>query len=441
MQNNSEEKKMTGPQDIQEQPKQTAQKNDFFIDSANLSEAALEKKHRLENDPSSRKNHMEYMPDMEQIDTGIRDKVMEQMESYDYSRYTARDVRNALDHEYCTVEDFKALLSPAAEPFLEEMAQKARLETRKHFGNSVYLFTPLYIANYCENYCVYCGFNCYNDITRMKLDFDQIEHEMKIIADSGMEEILILTGESRGKSDVKYIGEACRIARKYFRMIGLEIYPVNTDDYRYLRECGADYVTVFQETYDPDKYETLHLMGHKRVWPYRFEAQERALMGGMRGVGFSALLGLSDFRKDALATALHVYYLQRKYPHAEMSLSCPRLRPIVNNDKINPLDVHEKQLCQILCAYRIFLPFAGITVSSRESESFRNGIVKIAATKVSAGVSTGIGDHESKYTGTESEGTEGDEQFEINDGRSFARMYSDMEGEGLQPVLNDYLYV
>ena len=154
-----------------------------------------------------------------------------------------------------------------------------------------------------------------------------------------------------------------------------------------------------------------------------------------------ALLGLADFRKDALATALHVYYLQRKYPHAEMSLSCPRLRPIVNNDKINPLDVHEKELCQILCAYRIFLPFAGITVSSRESASFRDGIVKIAATKVSAGVSTGIGDHESKYTGQDAGADEGDEQFEINDGRSFATMYEDMSQEGLQPVLNDYLYV
>ena len=250
----------------------------------------------------------------------------------------------------------------------------------------------------------------------------------------------MLTGESRAVSDVKYIGEACKLARKYFRMVGLEIYPVNSDEYRYLHECGADYVTVFQETYDNVKYETLHLMGHKRVFPYRFEAQERALMGGMRGVGFSALLGLSDFHKDALASALHIYYLQRKYPHAEYSLSCPRLRPIINNDKINPLDVHEKQLCQILCAYRIFLPYVGITVSSREQKHFRDGIVKIAATKVSAGVSTGIGDHESKYTGKDS-GESGDEQFEISDGRSFDQMYNDMESEGLQPVLNDYVYV
>lgn len=415
--------------------------NQFFVDSEYLSPKALEKKHRLETDPSSRKSHMEYLPGMEQIKSDVCRTVMEQMNSYDYTKYTAKDVKAALEHETCSIEDFKALLSPAAEPFLEQMANRARLETSKHFGNTVYMFTPLYIANYCENYCVYCGFNCYNHIKRMKLTMEQIEHEMKVIADSGMEEILILTGESRTQSDVQYIGEACKLARKYFRMVGLEIYPVNTDEYRYLHECGADYVTVFQETYDTDKYEQLHLLGHKRVWPYRFDAQERALMGGMRGVAFSALLGLSDFRKDALATALHVYYLQRKYPHAEMSLSCPRLRPIINNDKINPLDVHEKQLCQIICAYRIFLPFVGITVSSRESARFRNGIVKIAATKVSAGVSTGIGDHESKYSGKDTDGAQGDEQFEIDDNRSLDKMYKDIADEGLQPVLNDYLYV
>jgi 2-iminoacetate synthase len=415
--------------------------NNFFIDNKALSKEALEKKHRLETDPSVRTNHMEYMDGMEKITSDIQDLVLKAFNSYDYNKYTARDVRNALDHDTCTIEDFKALLSPAAEPFLEEMAIKARNETGKHFGNTVYIFTPLYIANYCENYCVYCGFNCYNHIHRMCLNTEQIEHEMKVIAQSGMEEILLLTGESRSVSDVHYIGEACMLARKYFKNVGLEVYPLNTDEYKYLHECGADYVTVFQETYDTDVYESLHLMGHKRVWPYRFNAQERALRGGMRGVAFSALLGLADFRKDALATGLHLYYLQRKYPYAEMSLSCPRLRPIINNDKINPMDVHEKQLCQIICAYRIFLPFAGITVSSRESSTFRNGIVKIAATKVSAGVSTGIGDHESKYTGKESDTNKGDEQFEINDSRSLDHMYEDIADEGLQPVLNDYLYV
>ena len=415
--------------------------NQFLVDSEYLSEAALKKKHELENNSASRCNHMEYLEGMEQLDSDICEKVMSEMKNYDYSQYTQHDVANALQHDVCSIEDFKALLSPAAEPFLEAMAQKARDETRKHFGNTVYIFTPLYIANYCENYCVYCGFNCYNHIQRMKLNMEQIEREMQIIADSGMEEILILTGESRGQSSVEYIGEACKLAHKYFRNVGLEIYPVNTDEYAYLHECGADYVTVFQETYDTDKYETLHLMGHKRIWPYRFDSQERALKAGMRGVAFSALLGLSDFHKDALATGLHAYYIQRKYPSAEISLSCPRLRPIINNDKINPLDVHEKQLVQMICAYRIFLPFAGITVSSRESAEFRNGIVKIAATKVSAGVSTGIGDHEEKYTGKENEQAAGDEQFEIEDSRNIQTMYEDIESEGLQPVLNDYLYV
>ncbi len=414
--------------------------NLFFVDSQKLSREALEKKHRIESDPAARTNHMAYMEGMEQIESDVMDKVLQEMGGFDYSRYTADDVVRALAKETCGIEEFKALLSPAAQPFLEEMAERAKTETSRHFGNTVYIFTPLYIANYCENYCIYCGFNCYNDIKRKKLSYEEMEKEMKIIAESGMEEILLLTGESRKVSSVEYIGEACKIARKYFKNIGVEIYPVNVDEYRHLHECGVDYVTVFQETYDADKYETLHLLGHKRVFPYRFDAQERALMGGVRGVGFSALLGLSDFRKDALATALHVYYLQRKYPHGEFSLSCPRLRPIINNEQINPRDVGERQLCQVLCAYRIFLPYVGITVSSRESESFRNGIVKIAATKISAGVSTGIGDHEEKYEGKEVDDA-GDEQFEIADDRSFVQMYKDIEGEGLQPVINDYIYV
>ena len=395
----------------------------------------------LEDMKKNRIDHMKYLPGMEVLEeSDVMDQVISAMNAYDYDKYTEADVRRALAHDNRTPEDFQALLSPAALPLLEEIAQAAQKETRKHFGNSVYMFTPIYIANYCENYCIYCGFNCHNKIRRAKLNAEEIDKEMAAIAKTGLQEILILTGESRAKSDVKYIGEACKIARKYFRNIGIEIYPVNVDEYKYLHECGVDYVTVFQETYNTDKYETLHLMGHKRVWPYRFDAQERALMGGMRGAGFSALLGLDDFRKDALATALHVYYINRKYPHAELSLSCPRLRPIVNNDKINPRDVGEKELCQVLCAYRIFLPFAGITVSSRESAAFRNGITKICATKVSAGVSTGIGDHEEKYEGKE-DADVGDEQFEINDGRSFASMYKDMEKGGLQPVLNDYIYV
>ncbi|MGN0390354.1 MAG: 2-iminoacetate synthase ThiH [Wujia sp.] len=433
----------------------------FTIENSHLSPEAKKRKEALENDPSSRTNHMEYMDGMEILDSDIKDRVREHMRDYNYNAYTDADVVSALAHARngrVDIEDFKALLSPAALPHLEEMAELARKERRAHFGDCVNLFTPLYIANYCENYCVYCGFNCYNHIHRKKLTMEEIAAEMQVIADSGIEEILMLTGESRAMSDVNYIGEACKLARRYFRNIGLEIYPVNTEEYRYLHECGADYITVFQETYNPDKYETLHLLGHKRVWPYRFDAQERALRGGMRGVGFSALLGLDDYHTDALATALHVYYLQRKYPHAEMSISCPRLRPIINNEKINPRDVHEDILCQILCAYRLFLPFAAITVSSREDARFRDGIIRIAATKISAGVSTGIGDHKEKYekheksenkttqgnedaTGLDVAGDSGDEQFEIADNRSFDEIYAAIRAQGMQPVLNEYFYV
>ena len=183
--------------------------NQFFVDSEFLSPKALEKKHRLETDPCFRTNLMEYMEGMEKINSDVCRNVLDQMNSFDYSKYTSQDVKAALEHQNCSIEDFKALLSPAAEPFLEQMARRASIDTSKHFGNTVYLFTPLYIANYCENYCVYCGFNCYNHINRMKLNMEQIEKEMKIIAHSGMEEILILTGVSRSKSDVKYIGEAC----------------------------------------------------------------------------------------------------------------------------------------------------------------------------------------------------------------------------------------
>ena len=376
----------------------------------------------LEDQKKNRIDHMKYMPGMEDIGSEILDQVVDAMHAYDYDKYTAADVKRALAHSSRTPEDFAALLSPAALPFIEEIAQAAQIETRKHFGNSVYMFTPIYIANYCENYCIYCGFNCHNKIKRAQLNESEIEKEMQAIAETGLQEILILTGESRNKSTVEYIGNACKIARKYFKVIGLEIYPVNSDEYAYLHACGADYVTVFQETYNSDKYETLHLAGHKRIYPYRVNAQERAIRGGMRGVGFGALLGLDDFRKDAFATGYHAYLLQRKYP-------------IINNDRINPMDVHEKQLLQVVCAYRLFMPFASITVSTRECARVRDNLVGIAATKISAGVSTGIGSHVDDIE------DKGDDQFEISDGRNVEEVYNALLSNNLQPVMSDYIYV
>ena len=242
-----------------------------------------------------------------------------------------------------------------------------------------------------------------------------------------------LAWPSPASSPFVSLGGALKTPRRYFSTIGIEIYPLNSDEYRYLQQCGADFVSVYQETYNPDKYETQHLSGPKRSFPYRFNAQERALMGGIRGVGFGALLGLDHFRKDALATGLHAYYIQRRYPHAEISFSCPRLRPIINDATVNPHDVHETQLLQVLLAYRLFMPCAGITISTRERAGFRDHIIGMAATKISAGVKVGVGGH--------GEEAKGDEQFEISDPRSVDEVRNMIRGRGLQPVFTDYVYV
>ena len=400
---------------------------DKFFNTTIYNEESRQKAQNLGAD------YLEYQEGMEILDSNMLEQVEAFLAEYNPANFTEADVRRALRSEKKTLRDFGALLSSAAEALLEEIALAARKERQKYFGNNVLFFTPLYLANYCENYCVYCGFNCHNKIQRARLSVEQMEQEMKAIATTGMQEVLLLTGESRKMSDINYIGEACKLARKYFKVVGLEIYPVNSEEYAYLHKCGADFVTIFQETYNSEKYGQLHLAGHKRSFPYRFYGQERALKGGMRGVGLATLLGLDDFRRDAFATGVHAYLLQRKFPHAEIALSCPRLRPIINNDKIQPLDVGERQLLQIVCAYRLFLPYASITVSSRECARVRDNLMSICANKISAGVSTGVGSHGSSGLG--------DEQFEIDDGRSLAEIFADLKGRGLQPVMADYVYV
>lgn len=376
---------------------------------------------------------MTYMEGMEQSDTTIMEKVLKMVEDYDYDRYTAKDVERVLAKEEISLEDYGVLLSPAALPYLEEMAAKGRYETRRNFGNAVCLFTPLYIANYCENNCVYCGYNCKNKIHRAKLTMEEIEREYKNIAATGLQEILLLTGESRHMSDVPYIGEAVKLATKYFTTVGIEIYPLNTEEYAYIRQCGADFVSVYQETYNTKKYEQVHLSGHKRVFPYRFNAQERALKGGMRGVAFGALLGLDDFRKDAYATGLHAYFVQQKYPHAEISFSTPRLRPYINNAEENPKDVHETQLLQVMLSYRLLMPYAGITISTRERAGFRDHVISLCATKISAGVKVSVGGHD--------EEKKGDEQFEISDPRNVQEVHQAILDHGMQPVYTNYIRV
>ncbi|MBM7869772.1 2-iminoacetate synthase [Clostridium pascui] len=382
---------------------------------------------------SNKINHMEYLDEMEAVSSDIMDKVLNLVHKYDYHQYTDSDVKNALMKDNLSLDDYAAILSPAAMPYLEDMARRAMSKTRKHFGNSVCMFTPLYISNYCENHCVYCGFNCKNKIHRGKLSLDEIEEELKEIASTGLKEILLLTGESRPMSGIEYIGEAVKLAAKYFSTVGIEIYPLNSDEYAYLHDCGADFVSVYQETYNPYKYEQVHLSGPKRIFPYRFHSQERALLGGMRGVAFGALLGLDDFRKDAFAAGAHAFFIQQKYPHAEISFSTPRLRPYINNSDNNPNDVHEKQLLQVMLAYRLLMPFAGITISTRERAGFRDHVIGMVATKISAGVKVGVGGH----NGDE----KGDEQFEISDPRNVDEVHQAILNRGLQPVYTDYVRV
>ncbi|NLY09637.1 MAG: 2-iminoacetate synthase ThiH [Tissierellia bacterium] len=378
-------------------------------------------------------NPMEYQPGMEIIDHDLMDKVLETIYNTDFDKFTDEDVLSALEKQHIDERDFAALLSPAAAGHLEEIAIAASRARQRHFGNTVTLFTPLYIANHCENYCVYCGFNVHNKIKRAKLDEAGIIRELDAIARTGLQEVLILTGESRSASDVEYIARACALAAERFRLVGVEIYPINSDEYAVLRAAGCDYVTVFQETYQPDIYGDLHLGGFKRIFPYRFNAQERALMGGMRGVGFAALLGLADWRRDALATGLHATLIQKKYPHAEIAFSCPRLRPINGQSDYPHKGISEHQLLQIICAYRLLAPYASITISSRERSEFRDNIIRIAATKTSAGVSTGIGEHDGEQ--------EGDAQFDIADARSVEEMLEAIRLQGMQPSMVEYINV
>lgn len=370
----------------------------------------------------------DYFPEMEVLDSDIRDTVLRRVGEIDFDSFTEADVRRAIRSEP-SVEGFAAMLSPAAEPLVEEMAVRARQLTRDHFGNSVCMFTPLYVSNYCVNGCVYCGFNCRNRIDRLRLDLDSVAKELDAIKETGLEEVLLLTGESPSKSDVDYVCDCVRLAAERFAVVGIEVFPMNTEDYERVQQAGADYVTVFQETYDPDRYDELHPIGPKSVFSYRFDSQERALRGGMRGVAFGALLGLGDFRRDAFCCGLHAHLVQRKYPAAEISMSLPRLRPAAHLEQT--AGVSETQLLQVSLAYRIFMPFAGQTISTRERPGFRDGIVGLSATKISAGVSVGIGEH--------SHSGHGEGQFVISDPRGVDEVVQALRSNGLQPVMADYV--
>ena len=355
----------------------------------------------------------------------ILTKVQDAMALYNPKAFTGKHVQHVLQKNYIDIQDFGILLSPAAEPFIEQMAARAKVLTARHFGNAISLFTPLYLSNYCQNHCTYCGFALNKTIRRGKLTLEEVEKELKSIAKTGLDEILLLCGEDRTYSDINYLGEAVKLSAKLFNAVGIEIYPLEQDEYTYLHKCGADFVSLYQETYDKEVYRQVHPEGPKSLYDYRFNTQERALLGGMRGVSIGSLLGIAEFRADTLATGLHAYYLQQKYPHGEFSFSVPRIR--------GNTEVSERQLLQVMLALRIFMPYAGITISTRERANFRDNVVGMCATKMSAGVLVGVGGHELEQ--------KGDEQFAVSDPRSVQDIHKALLDRGLQPVYTDYVRV
>lgn len=341
-----------------------------------------------------------------------------------------RDVRSALEKESLAEEDFLALLSPSADPMLDILAQRAREVTLRHFGRTVQLFTPLYLSNYCVNGCVYCGFNTANAISRGKLSFDEAEREAEAIAGTGLRHILLLTGESSKESPVSYIAECAKRIRKFFDSVSIEVYPLDEPEYRELADSGVDGMTLFQETYDERLYSSLHPTGPKHDYRYRLDAPERACAGGMRTVGIGALLGLGPWRDEAFLTGLHALWLQKKYPSCSLGFSLPRIRP--HEGSFMPdHPVSDRELIQIMLATRLFMPNAPITISTRERQWMRDNMAGLGMTKMSAGVSTGVGGRsiEEKSCG----------QFDISDDRSVDEVCAMLEAKGFQPVLKDWM--
>jgi 2-iminoacetate synthase len=349
--------------------------------------------------------------------------------TFDFNAVTPALVEKALTKETLNLSDLGALLSPVAANYLEPMALKAQDLTRRFFGLNIALFTPLYLANYCQNQCLYCGYNQLNTVKRGVLTTQEIQRELLAIKQTGLKDVLLLTGESRAKSGPDYINEALRIAARDFPMVGLEVYPLTTLEYAAAYAAGADYVCVYQETYDPILYDKLHPKGPKKDYNWRLGAPERALDAGIRQVGLGALLGLGDFRPDVLALGAHGQYLSHKFPASEIAYSTPRLRPAPGaNDHFTV--VSEKELGQIIFALRIFSPSFGISLSTRERAFYRDNLIGLGVTRLSAGVKTSVGGHSGE--------AEGSEQFLKSDDRGVDQVRKAIKAKGHQPVFTDY---
>ncbi len=339
------------------------------------------------------------------------------------------DVARVLSKSAIDESDFLKLLSPAAENYLEEIAQKAQQLTWQNFGKVIVLYAPLYLSNFCDNDCLYCGFQKNNQIIRKKLSLQEVNEEARAISESGIRHILVLTGGSRQLSPLEYILECLEVLKKYFSSISIEIYPLETDEYRRFFKLGVDGVTVYQETYDRQLYSKLHSKGPKSDYLYRLDTPERAAKAGMRSISIGALLGLGKFYNDVFFTGMHARYLQDKYLEAELSVSLPRIKPQVGDFK--PLfNVMDKDFVRAMLALRIFLPRVGINISTREGAGLRSNLIGLGVTRMSAGSKTEVGGYSS---GNHSEG-----QFEIEDKSSVEDIKHMILEKGHQPVFKDW---
>ncbi|UMZ73177.1 2-iminoacetate synthase ThiH [Natranaerofaba carboxydovora] len=339
-------------------------------------------------------------------------------------------VEMALDKEYPDENDYLALLSPAAESYLEPMARKAHELTVRNFGRAIVLYTPLYLSDYCSNKCIYCGFRADNSFDRKKLTYEEVEKEGKAISKTDIRHILILTGESEKHTDLEYLKNCVKILKKYFSSITVEIYPMTTEGYKELVTEGVDGLTIYQETYDEDIYHKVHLKGPKRDYDFRLDAPERGLEAGIRRINIGALFGLSPWRKEAFFTGLHAWYLQNKYTEAEVYISFPRLRPFKGEDLDYIHRVTDKNMVQMMLASRLFLPRVGLNLSTREAPELRENLLPLGVTRMSAGSVTAVGG----YSGEDS----GVEQFEVADHRSVDEIKSLLLKHRYQPVLKDW---
>lgn len=362
--------------------------------------------------------------------------VLKELEKIDIDEYfkkvTLDDVKRSIYKCKGTEEDYLNLISPIAQELIEEMAQKSQQLTLQHFGKTILLFTPIYLANYCTNKCAYCGYNVENKIRRKKLTSEEIEEEAKAISSMGFKHILALTGESPTHSPVSYIRDSVKVLRKYFDSVGVEIYALTEEEYKELVDAGVDNFTMFQELYNEEIYDRVHLGGPKKNFRFRLDAPERAAKAGMRTINMGALLGLNDFRKESFFTAMHGKYIQDNYSDVNIAFSFPRIRPH-SGSFTDILPVTDIDLVQAILALRIFFPTGGITISTRETEEFRNNLIPLGVTKMSAASSTEVGAHTQEDTG--------EAQFEISDDRTVEQVKKAICNKGYQPIFKDWFKI